>query len=207
MIEIKDLCPRFISGENSDIWKKTIRIEKPTLITAESGSGKSSFIQLLYGLLPIEQGSIFIEDQNLRSLNRRQWSSLRSNTISIVFQDLRLIEQLTGFQNIQLKNDLTNHLDESKIEELLKEAGILQVAHQKVNTLSQGQKQRVAIIRALCQPHKWLFLDEPFSHLDRKNTRVMAQMILRQSQAIGSNILLTSLGEDYQMPFHNRFQL
>ena len=79
------------------------------------------------------------------------WINLRKNKISVVFQDLQLLGDLTVIENLTLKNELTNHKTLSEIESMLTKLGIGEKKHQSCKTLSLGQQQRVAIIRSVLQ--------------------------------------------------------
>jgi ABC-type Mn2+/Zn2+ transport system ATPase subunit len=79
--------------------------------------------------------------------------------------------------------------------------------NQVCGLLSMGQQQRVAIIRALCQPFEWLILDEPFSHLDEVNTQRCLKLINEQTDAMQAGFVLTSLGDSHQFSYHYELKL
>ena len=78
---------------------------------------------------------------------------------------------------------------------------------QKAETLSYGQRQRIAIVRALAQPFRYLMLDEPFSHLDLDNARLARELIDEQVGAQGATLVVASLGEDYGWTFTDQLTL
>jgi ABC-type nitrate/sulfonate/bicarbonate transport system ATPase subunit len=78
---------------------------------------------------------------------------------------------------------------------------------QKAETLSYGQRQRIAIVRALSQPFRYLLLDEPFSHLDAANAALAKSLIDEQVARQGASMVLATLGDDYGWPFQNRLVL
>jgi ABC-type lipoprotein export system ATPase subunit len=112
-----------------------------------------------------------------------------------LFQDLRLFPELTAYENVQLKNSLTNYKTEEEIVEWFVRLGIKDKLNQYVSRMSFGQQQRVALIRALCQPMDFLFLDEPVSHLDDDNGHVMAELITEEAQRQEAGIIVTSIGK------------
>ena len=163
-------------------------------VQAESGGGKSSLLSFIYGNRTDYQGQIAFNDSDIRSLNVRQWCELRSSSLALLPQEMRLFPELTAMQNIQLKNRLTNHKTEQEIMLLLSRLGIEEKAHEKVSRLSIGQQQRVAIVRSLCQPFDFLLLDEPVSHLDRQNNLAAATLIHEEATAQGAGVVSTSVG-------------
>ena len=77
----------------------------------------------------------------------------------------------------------------------------------KAGKLSLGQQQRVAFIRALCQPFDFLFLDEPISHLDDDNSRIMGELIIAEAKAQGAGVIATSIGKHIELPYNHILQL
>ncbi len=198
----------------SDIWQQNFELlpNKKYLISAQSGKGKSTFAHLLYGLRNDYTGEIFLVNENnpqknLKNLSLEEWGMLRQKKISMVFQDLRLFLELTALENIILKNELTNVFSLEEIKELAKKLNILHILDHKTATLSYGERQRVAILRALAQPFSYLLLDEPFSHLDNQNIDIAKNMILYYLQKNNATLLMTSLGGNYDIVFDKVFNL
>ena len=104
-------------------------------------------------------------------------------------------------ENVQIKNSLTEHKSEAEIEAMLDALLPASKKHQPLRTLSLGQRQRVAAVRALCQPFEFLLMDEPFSHLDHETAQQVAAMTLREVEAQGASLLLTSLDPTDLFPF------
>ena len=97
-------------------------------------------------------------------------------------------------QNLRLKNQLTHHKTEDEMLALLDRLGIADKAEKPVAQLSIGQQQRVAIIRAVCQPFDFILLDEPVSHLDRNNNLIVAEIVAEEATRNGAGIVSTSVG-------------
>lgn len=95
----------------------------------------------------------------------------------------------------KLRNQLTQHLNDESIELMLRHLEMDAFTHQLAKTLSYGQKQRVAIIRALAQPFECLLMDEPFSHLDATTTQLAAELIENEVNRQEAGFILTTLGE------------
>jgi ABC-type lipoprotein export system ATPase subunit len=203
MIQLSDLRPHpLISlGLNpaSDIFGGTCKFEegKHYLVQAPSGRGKSTFLHCLYGLRTDYEGRILLDDRATSSLKADDWATIRQRYFSIVFQDIRLFDQLTAIENIELNNNLSGSRSPEEINEWALRLGVRPLLDKKVERLSYGQQQRVAIIRALCQPFKFLLLDEPFSHLDAENTQLALQLALEVCQEQQAGMILVSLGEHF----------
>ena len=172
------------------VFKRGCRI----CIHAESGGGKSSLLSFIYGNRKDYSGDILFDGKNIRTFTIPQWCGIRRNEIALLPQEMRLFSELTVIENIQLKNSLTNHKTEEEIDEMLKLLGILEKKNSLTGKLSIGQQQRVAIVRTLCQPYDFIFLDEPVSHLDEANNRTVAELVERESLKNNSGIIATSVG-------------
>ncbi|MES2617590.1 MAG: ATP-binding cassette domain-containing protein [Bacteroidota bacterium] len=183
---------------NTGIWGNLITLESGCtyLVKAPSGKGKSTFINCIYGLRKDYTGSITFDGSDIKNYGVNQWAQNRQSELSVVFQDLRLFNHLTAFENIEIKRQLTGSVSKNIIEEMAEYLGVAKCMNQKVQYLSMGQQQRVAIIRALMQPFKWLLLDEPFSHLDSGNSMRAMQLICSICERQNAGLIVTSLGED-----------
>lgn len=171
------------------------------LVKAASGSGKSSFFNFLYGLNNKFTGTIQFDSKDIASYTEPEWTQLRREKISIVFQGLRLFPELTAMENIQLKNQLTNYKTEAEILAYMKRLDVDELAHKTAETLSYGQQQRVAIVRALCQPFELLLLDEPFSHIDDVRIGNATTLILEEIAQRNATLVIASLGDSYDINY------
>lgn len=167
------------------------------LVNAPSGSGKTTLIHLLYGLRRDYRGEYQIAGQDSRQMGRKAWAQVRQRQLAVVFQDLRLFPAASGRENIALKAGLVPVKTEAQIGEMAQQLGIADKLDRPVETLSQGERQRVAIIRALCQPFEWLLMDEPFSHLDEGNIAAARTLIMERVEEEKAGFVLAGLGFDY----------
>jgi ABC-type lipoprotein export system ATPase subunit len=205
MIELKNIQPIPLKempggiGANSGVFATNCLFEKGKnyLINAASGKGKSTLLHIIYGIRSDYEGLANIQGRDIRSFTANDWANCRQRQLSMVFQDLRLFPQLTGLENIQLKNSQTDLLSEAEIHQMAERLGMTPYLTQTAATLSYGQRQRIAILRALCQPFEVLLLDEPFSHLDEENTRLASTLIEDACRRQGAGFVLVSLGEEY----------
>lgn len=195
--------------QNSNIWATDLKIQKGKryLVTAPSGKGKSTFLHAMYGLRKDYKGTVTYDNQNVTAFDLDDWATIRQGKVAIVFQDLRLFLNLSGWENIFIKSELTNTKSKSHIEAMAKRLGIYDFLNQTCGTMSYGQRQRVAIIRALCQPFDFLFLDEPFSHLDEGNIKAACALIEEVCKEQNSGYIVVSLGEDYFLEYDEKLVL
>jgi len=187
--------------ENSMVWDSMLLLEagKNFLIKSDSGKGKSTFISYCYGLRNDFEGEVIINDMSLNTISLDQWSIIRKNQFSIIPQDLKLFPNMTAMENLKIKNDLTGHKKENDIHVMLELLKMLDYKDQIAGTLSLGQQQRIALIRALLQPFKFLLMDEPFSHIDENNIKKAMQLIEHECTSQNASYIMTSLGYEYDL--------
>jgi ABC-type lipoprotein export system ATPase subunit len=180
----------------SDVWGAEALIfeqGKTYIIEAPSGRGKTSLLSMVYGIRKDYQGEIHLDDKNLSTMSWKMWATLRKNKLSYIFQGLELFDGLTALENIQLKNSISGQKSVADIEKMAEGLGMKEFLHRKAEILSFGQQQRVAIIRALCQPFSLLLADECFSHIDHENSQMAFQLIRKECDLQGAGMILTSL--------------
>lgn len=211
-IKIEQLVPHPLKDfgfNESDIWKNnyTFCSNEIYQIVAHSGVGKSTLINILYGDRKDYDGNVYFDDKKIKKINLNEWTKIHRNQLAYVFQGLHLFEELTLMENIQLKNVLTNHQSEEQIVKWITEVGLEKHLHQKAIHLSYGQRQRIAVIRAICQPFDFLLLDEPFSHLDEENQKILLDLIISEATKNNAGILFTSLHEIHDKRLKNVIKL
>lgn len=194
---------------SSEIWlqETTFQKGKYYLLEAASGTGKSSLCSFLYGYRKDYSGDICFDEQNIHHFSGEEWNLLRRNSLSLLFQDLRLFPELTAQENVWLKNNLTGFKSREWIESAFQRLRISDKQTEPAGKLSFGQQQRVAVIRALCQPLDFILLDEPVSHLDNDNSETMVQLLLEEARRQGAGILVTSIGKHPHIPYHKTLRL
>lgn len=203
-ITIKSLLPVVFSGmedtekiRSSQVWGEPSFVFQRgcrMCVQAESGSGKSSLLNFIFGNRTDYHGEILFDGSNIRTLSIARWCEIRTGGISLLPQDMGLFPELTVVQNIELKNNRTGHKSREQIMELLDRVGIADKRDVLVGKLSIGQMQRVALVRSVCQPFDFIFLDEPVSHLDARNNKIVADMISEEADSQGAGIIATSVG-------------
>lgn len=208
-ISLKGVLPRVFEGAEkerqiagSEIWLKDIVFSRGEfyLLEAESGTGKSSLCSFIYGNRRDYLGQILFDGINVAGFTPSEWSRYRRNSLAILPQDMRLFPELTVMENIEIKNRLTRHKSSKDIMDMLEKVELAGKADVKAARLSIGQQQRVATVRALCQPFDFLLLDEPVSHLDSRNNSILAELVASEASAQGAGVIATSVGNKIFLP-------
>lgn len=199
-----------LANRNSDVWGKSLSFKKgeQVKITAPSGTGKTTLIHQLYALRNDYSGSVMYDDKNVAQVSVAEMAVIRQSKLSVVFQDLRLLPQLTALENIQLKRAL--HLpfaSEVVMNNMIATLGISHIMQQSASICSYGEQQRIAIVRALMQPFDILLMDEPFSHLDNDNTAKAVQLIKEACNARNAGFVLTDLEPDTHFNYTHQYYL
>ena len=212
IIQLQHILPDVFKGTKnleSDVWLQNLSFEKGKfyLIEAVSGKGKTSLCSYIYGQRTDFSGNILFDQTNIHIFFKKDWTTIRQKNISFVFQDLRLFPELSALENIQLKNNLTHHKTASEIEKCMEIFGISDKTNALIGKMSFGQQQRIAIIRACCQPFDFILLDEPISHLDDKNGKIVADFLLEEVKKKNAGIIVTSIGKHIDLPYSKVIQL
>ena len=191
MIKVKNINKYFNKNKRSEIHVlNNISIEFPDtgliVLKGNSGSGKTTFLNVLGGLDSIHAGEISIDNETIKNYNPKIWNKIRTNTIGYIFQNYYLIPTLSVFENVAVVLRMIGLKDETEIEKrvhyILKQVGIYNFRKRHANQLSGGQQQRVAIARALVKNPKIIIADEPTGNLDSHNTIEVMNIIKKVSK-------------------------
>ena len=210
-IELHNTLPCVFDGREvqSEIWLQDVTLQKGEtyLVEASSGTGKSSLCSYIIGYRKDYSGNICFDGKDIRGYKVSDWTSVRKRTLSLLFQELRLFPELTAWENVEIKNGLTGYKSNKEIESWFERLGIADKMNAKVGRMSFGQQQRVAMIRALVQPFDFLMVDEPISHLDDENGRIMAAIMTEEAKRQGAGVIVTSIGKHMDLPYTKTFRL
>ena len=173
-----------------------------SLILGQSGSGKTTLLHLLAGLMRPTKGSIAIGNEDICVLNGSRLDHFRGRNIGLVFQVPHFVRSLSVTDNLALARHLSGlKPDPARITELLKHLGLNYKAKQRPDALSQGEKQRLAIARAVINHPKVLLADEPTSALDDANCKQVVSLLTAEAKKEGAALLIVThdnrLREDF----------
>lgn len=163
------------------------------IIEGKSGSGKSTLLSLLSGLDRPDSGRIILHGRDISDLSEDELAPFRNRTIGYVFQSFHLVPSLTALENIMFPAEL-NHDPEAagKAEELLNRVGLIQRKKNFPHQLSGGEKQRVAICRALVNRPRIVFADEPTGNLDSANSEIILKLLLELREEFQTTLVLAT---------------
>jgi putative ABC transport system ATP-binding protein len=163
-----------------------------TMVMGPSGSGKSTLIAVLSGLLKPDAGAVSARGEDLWSRSPRRIDRFRLDHCGFIFQGFNLFPALTALQQVSLvlRRQGRSAREARRIaEEALDEVGLSARRHQRPGELSGGEKQRIAIARAIAKKPALLFADEPTSALDGENGQVVIRLLRRAAQEHGAAVI------------------
>ncbi len=211
-IYFKNVLPHVFANNGdigSEVWQQDVEFTKGNtyLVEADSGKGKSTFCSYVIGYRHDYTGQIMFDDKDIKAMRVADWTRVRKQNISYLFQELRLFPELTAFENVEIKNRLTGFKTREEIESMFERLGINDKLNVKAGLMSFGQQQRVAMIRALVQPFDFILADEPISHLDDHNSQTMGEMMMEEARRQGAGVIVTSIGKHIDMRYDKVLRL
>ncbi|MAM13173.1 MAG: ABC transporter [Rhizobiaceae bacterium] len=178
-------------------------------ITGPSGSGKSTFVNIITGLERLKTGHTRWGEIDLADLPEGRRDRWRGENIGLVMQDFHLFPGLSAYDNVLLPARLAHAADRSRLDRaktLLETVGIARHA-QKVETMSRGEMQRVAVARALLREPAIIVADEPTASLDSAAGAVVGELLLELARGLGSTLIIVSHDERLVAPMDRRISL
>jgi putative ABC transport system ATP-binding protein len=166
-----------------------------SLVMGPSGSGKTTLLSLLGCLLSPDEGKVFVDGTQVNGLNENDKTELRRTKIGFVFQAFRLLHSLSAIDNVALGLEIRNGKQPDQIaaaRDLLRQFGLAEKANHEPNDLSPGEKQRVAVARALAGNPPILLADEPTASLDAAAGKNICQILRNQVEQNGKTVVVVS---------------
>lgn len=197
-LEVKDVCFSYQDGESKKEIFNGASCEfldkKFYCITGPSGCGKSTLLSLLGTIDKCESGLILLDGNDIFE----DESTYRKKKVGFVFQDYNLINYLDGFENVALAMEIAaNKKDENRIYGALSVVGIdKETAKRKANRLSGGEKQRIAIARALINNPEIILADEPTGNLDIENSNMIVDIFLKLAHEYDKCVIMVTHNPD-----------
>ncbi len=193
MIKTSDLTYKYPQGPQFSFPDFTCDSGEKLLILGKSGIGKSTLLNLLGGLTKAKTGKIHIDNHEVSSFSISKLDAFRGANIGIIFQKNHFISSISVLENLMLTQKLAGvKIDRKRCDQLLEELGIGNKANSKVNNLSEGEKQRVSIARAVVTNPKLILADEPTSALDDDNCQKVIELMDNQAKKVGAALLIVT---------------
>ncbi len=172
-------------------------------LRGESGSGKTTFLHLIAGILAPAAGRVEIAGRDVAALGEAGRDRLRAETIGYIFQTFNLLQGHTALENVELGMAFGRGVDRARAAALLQRVGLGDKLGHFPRQLSTGQQQRVAVARALANQPQLVLADEPTGNLDRKNSREALALIREVCRENGAALLLVSHDEEVLRQFES----
>lgn len=200
MLELRNINKSYITKNERVNVLKNINFTFPDkglfVLMGPSGCGKSSLLNILTGLDSKYEGRVLYNNENIKDI----YNNYR-NEISYMTQSFNLFDNLTVFENVNLSLELLGKSDKTKVETILKDFEIFDLANKKCNTLSGGEKARVSIARAVIKNPKIIFCDEPTGNLDDKTSKLVWTLLKKISETV--LVIIASHDEKNSYEFGN----
>ncbi len=200
MLELRNINKSYITKNERVNVLKNINFTFPDkglfVLMGPSGCGKSSLLNILTGLDSKYEGRVLYNNENIKDI----YDNYR-NEISYMTQSFNLFDNLTVFENVNLSLELLGKSDKTKVETILKDFEIYDLANKKCNTLSGGEKARVSIARAVIKNPKIIFCDEPTGNLDDKTSKLVWTLLKKISETV--LVIIASHDEKNSYEFGN----
>jgi putative ABC transport system ATP-binding protein len=179
-----------------DVPEFSLGVGETLALRGESGSGKTTFLNLIAGILSPDSGSIWVGDGDMAALGEHRRDRLRASSIGYIFQTFNLLQGYTCLENVLLGMAFGGRADEARARALLERVGLSHRLGHFPRQLSTGQQQRVAVARALAKRPALVLADEPTGNLDRANAREALRLIRETCAENGASLLLVSHDPD-----------
>lgn len=179
-------------------------------IVGKSGCGKSTLLQIAASLLKPSSGSIKIDGKEISKMNEKELCNLRCNKMGFIFQNSLLLEDFNAIENIEMPL-LINGENKKKAEiralELIELVGLIDRKNHRVDQLSGGEKQRIAIARSLANSPSIIFADEPTGSLDEKNASFIEDLLLSLVKRENTTLILVTHNNNFADKCDKKFVL
>ena len=213
MIELRGIRKVYQLGDEEvralDGVDLTIRDREFVAIIGSSGSGKSTLMNIIGCLDTADEGSYFIDGQDVSDLSEHDQSIMRNRKIGFIFQQFNLLMKLTAYENVELPliyQGVAASERRQRVIEALKKVGLESRMDHRPNQLSGGQQQRVAVARALVTKPSLILADEPTGNLDSRSTQDIMEL-LKELHAQGNTLIVITHDTDIAAQAPRRVQL
>lgn len=193
MIKITDVSKQFPNETAIDYNDITFEKGKSYMLLGASGCGKSTLLNMIAGILSPEKGTIEIAGEDMTKKSQKQKDKFRIEKIGYIFQDFKLIDEMTVMDNISILR--LEKVDISGIDNVLESLEILDKKNKKVKHLSGGEKQRVAIARAIVKKPEIILADEPTGNLNFS----IGEAVIKQLVEISKGKTLIAVTHDERL--------
>ena len=197
IVRVDGLVLKYHSAQESftalDIPEWRLGRGEQVAISGQSGSGKSTFLNVLAGLLVPESGTVLVCDQDLPRMGEAERDRFRARHVGYIFQTFNLLQGYTAWENVLVGATFAHQkVDRHHVRELLERVGLKHRLHHHPAQMSIGEQQRVAIARALAKKPELILADEPTGSLDPRHTREIVRLLRDACRDEGCSLVVVS---------------
>lgn len=193
MLKAQDIIKSYGAGESRFQVLKGISLEIAegdfVVILGASGSGKSTFLNVISGLERPDSGKVIYDETDITTLSDNELTAFRKENVGFIFQQYYLLPNMNVDKNVKMGADLAGNKDYKAVIEAV---GLGEKLHKYPSELSGGEQQRVSVARALAKQPKVLFLDEPTGALDEATGRQVLDYICKLQKEYGFTIVMVT---------------
>ena len=213
VLKINNLKKIYTSPEGEknlviDVPEFSVSEQTQIALQGTSGCGKTTFLNMIAGILTATEGDIFVNNTNICQMSEAQRDIVRANNIGYIFQTFNLLQGYTALENLTIAMSFgSGNVDVDRAKALLQQVGLENRMNYVPAKLSIGQQQRVAVARALINQPKLVLADEPTGNLDARNAQEALTMIRNICEENQAALLLVSHDENILKKFENLQQM
>jgi len=208
MIKVDNISFAYKGSDAMSFPSFTLEQGEHALVLGQSGCGKTSLLHLMAGLIKPNEGSVVIDGTNVSEISGSEMDRFRGGNIGIIFQKPHFVKAIRVLENVMLAQNLGGKKkNKAKAISILTKLGLAHKINARVNNLSEGEKQRVSIARALVNSPKLILADEPTSALDDENCKAVLNLLKEVSKESNSTLLIVTHDNRLKDQFDKKIEL
>jgi ABC-type lipoprotein export system ATPase subunit len=180
-------------------------------IIGKSGVGKTTLLSILAGMVAPDNGKIIFQGEDITDYDEEQLAHFRLFNVGVVFQDFKIIPSLSVYDNVYLavypRKDFSKKQKDERVKTIIAKVGMTHKIFQKVDDLSGGEKQRVAIARSLVDNPKLVLADEPTGNLDTKTSASIMELFQKLNQDLETTFIIITHDKDIANQTQRKYEL